>query len=142
MRIIYAVITLVYGVSLLVLAFAWRLIPLAFLQTESATGIAFVVSVVMAIPFVVTYTTLGLNSAEGEEESRETKARHASLKRDCPIWPIAWYGGIGLVFVVWVGGAALQFPVHPFFAFSGVVSCLTAVWFMFAYPVASRLFKP
>jgi hypothetical protein len=141
MRVTYAIITLVYGIFLLAVAIVWRAIPFAFLRSDNAMGISFAVSAAMAIPFVVTYTTLGLNSAEGEKESPETRARHAALRRKCPIWQIAWFGGIGLILASWVGGLVFHFPVHPFFAFSGVLSCLTGVWFLFAYPVASRLFK-
>ena len=142
MRLIYATLALTYGVFLLVATFMWRLIPLAFLQSENATGITFAISVVMAVPFLITYTKLGLNSAEGEEPSPETKARQTALKQECPIWPIAWYGGIGFVLFVWVGCATFQLPAHPFFAFNGVFGCLTGVWFMFVYPVAARLFPP
>jgi len=88
----------------------------------------------------MTYTKLGFNSAEGEEPSPETTARHAALKREFPIWHIAWYAGIGFVLFAWVGAAAIQISVHPFFAFSGMISCLTGIWFLFAYPVATRLF--
>ena len=141
MRLIFATVALTFGISLLVLTFAWRHIPIPFLQTNDATGLSFLITVVMAMPFVATYTTLGLNSAEGEEPSPETKARHAALRRECRIWPVAWYGGICFVAFVWVGYAAFQLPVHPFFAFSGWIACLTGVWFLYAYPVAIRLFN-
>ncbi len=141
MRLIFAIFSLAHGLFLLVATFTWRLIPIAFLQSESATGIAFVISALMFIPFVSTYTTLGLNSPEGEEQTPETKARHAALKQACPIWSLAWYSGLGFVLFVWIGCTYLQIPAHPFFAFSGMISCLTGIWFLFVYPVAVKLFQ-
>lgn len=142
MRLIYGILALIYGVFFLVVTFAWRRIPLAFLQAENAVGITFAVSVIMFIPFVITYTKLGFNSAEGEEPSPETKARHAALKRECPIWRITWYGCIGFVLFVWIGFATVQLPANPFFALSGMMGCVTGVWFLFAYPIATGLHQP
>lgn len=140
MRVAYAIFVLTYGLALLVAAFAWHMIPIPFLQSANGMGTTFAISVLLAVPFVVTYTRLGLNTAEGEHTSPETKARHSELYRECPAWPICWYGGLGFVGFALVGSTFLQIPIHPFFAFSATFSCLTGFWFLFAYPVALRLF--
>jgi uncharacterized membrane protein HdeD (DUF308 family) len=138
-RRIFGVATLIFGIALLIATFAYRIPALAVLRTENATGFTFLLTAINAMPFIATYTKLGLNSAEGEKPSPEVKARHARLNRECRIWPTAWYGGLGFIGFVWTTNAAFGFPVHPFFAFSGVVSVLTGVWFLFAYPIAGRL---
>lgn len=142
MRKIFAITTLIFGTGMIFATAAFRVPTLAFLRSDHATVTAFVIAVAFFLPFVITYTQLGLNSAEGEDPSPETEARHAALKRECPIWPLAWYGGIGFVGAVWIAVAAFSVPLHPFFAFSGVISILSGIWFLSAYPVACRLFKP
>ncbi len=139
MRQVYGIAVLAYGACLLVATFVWRAIPFAFVRSESASAIAFAISVALSIPFVTTYTRLGLNCAEGEKPSSVTKARHAALKAKCPLWPIAWYGSIGFVAFVWLGCPYFQLAAHPFFAFSGVISSLTGIWLLFAYPVAEAI---
>lgn len=136
---LYALLALAYGGATLVASVFWRQLPWPFLQSDSATGVAFVVSAAIAIPFIITYTQLGLNSAEGELASLATRSRHETLKRECPLWAKAWNLGLAFVGVSWVI-AVLSGAVHPFFAFSAAVSCLTGIWFLFAYPVARRLF--
>ena len=140
-RVCYAVLNLSYGVLLFVATFVWRWIPNTFLQSENTTGTLFAISVIFAIPFVGTYTRLGLNCAEGEEPSPATKARHAALNRECLVWPVAWYGGCGLVLLVWVGCSVVPLPINSFLALPALLSCLTGIWFLFAYPAAMRLFK-
>ena len=76
MRQVYSVIALGYGGCLLVATFVWRAIPFDFVKSETAGAIAFAISAAMSVPFVTTYTRLGLNCAEGEKPSPKTKARH------------------------------------------------------------------
>lgn len=140
MRIAYASISLIYGLSLLIAAFTWKLLPIPFLQTDAAMGIAFVVSGVMAIPCIKTYTELGLNSPEDTEPSVDVKMRHAALRRACPLWPVAWYSGQAFLLCAFMGSVLFQLPIHFFFAFSAVISCLTGIWFFMAYPIALREF--
>lgn len=137
----YSVVAFLIGVPLLVAAFLWRFIPWPFLRTEYSSAIAFAVSAALAIPFIITYTVLGLNWPQDESTppSPETEFRHQILNRECPIWPIAWRGAVGFTGVSWAT-AAFTGTVHPFFAYSAALCCLTGTWFLFAFPIARRLF--
>ncbi len=92
------------------------------------------------LPFVVTYTKVGLNSAEGEEPSPETKQRHAKLHCVCPAWKVVWYAFIVFVFLSWFVFPVFGLPIHPFHGFTIGISLLSGFWLCFVYPVAKGLF--
>ena len=137
---IFAIVALLYGATLALATFMWKQPMFRLFQSEQATGMAFLVAAVFFAPFVVTFTKLGLNTAEGEEPSAETKKRLAMLSKECPMWPVAWYGSIGFIALSWLGSMIVGDAIHPFFAFSAAVSLASGMWFAFVYPTAKRLF--
>jgi len=137
---IFAVLSLLYGATLAVATFAWKHPLFQLLQSESATGITFLVAAVFFVPFVTTFTQFGLNTAEGEDPSPETKQRLARLSKECPMWRVTWYGSLGFIAVSWLGFMIVGDIIHPFFAFSAAVSLASGLWFVFVYPTARELF--
>jgi hypothetical protein len=137
---IFATIALIYGIVLMLLAFTWQLPWPNILHGELAMGIGFLVSVLFFLPFVITFTRLGLNTAEGEKPSPETNQRLATLSKECRMWPVTWYGMMGLIALAWLAFLVWGDAIHPMFAFSGAISLASGLWFAFVYPTAKRLF--
>ena len=137
----FAGLALLYGAILAIATFALKMPMFGVLQSNNALGITFLIAGVFFLPFVVTSTRLGLNTAEGQDPSTETKRRLARLSKACPMWPITWYGSLGFIIVSWVAFAIMGDAVHPFFAFSAAMSLASGLWFAFVYPTATRLFR-
>ena len=138
---VWAILAIAYGALLIVAACCAGMAQFQRVNSNSATGIAFVISAIFFTPFVMTYTQLGLNSAEGKESSPTTKDRHALLAQACPIWNVLWYGMIAVVMFAWVIAPLLSVRIHAFHAFSGSISLLSGGWFAFVYPTARNLFS-
>ncbi|HCS55548.1 hypothetical protein [uncultured Rubinisphaera sp.] len=137
----FAFIALAIGANLAVATFAWKSQFLALFQTEHAIVTSFIIAVVLFIPFVFTFTQLGLNSAEGETPSPETKRRLKLLSSQCSMWPVTWYSALGFIGFSWLAFFLVGDIVNPFFAMSAALASLSGSWFLFVYPVARRLFK-
>jgi hypothetical protein len=130
-------IAICYGLAL----FIGACIPaVPWINTDWGVAVTFVVACSFFLPFVITYTKVGLNSAEGEIPSPETKRRHAELHRVVPGWKVAWYGFIAFVFFCWFVLPAFRLPINPFHGFTIGVSLLSGIWLRFVYPVARDLF--
>ncbi|NOX55939.1 MAG: hypothetical protein GXP27_16145 [Planctomycetes bacterium] len=137
---IFAAVALLYGATLAIATFTWKQPMFQLFQSEHATGITFLVAGVFFLPFVITFTALGLNTAEGEASSSETKKRLAMLSKECRMWSVTWHGVIGFIMLSWLGFMIVGDAVNPFFAFSAGISVASGLWFMFVYPTAKRLF--
>ena len=110
---------------------------------NNALGYACISCVICAIPFVVTYTQLGLNYAEdGTPQSPETENRQQRLRDECSVWPLSWAVTQGLI-VVALALVLLQpqLRVNFFFVFFGAFSLLSCLWFLLVYPTARALFS-
>lgn len=140
-RQIFAFIALAIGATLAVATFTWKSRFLTVFQSEHATVTAFLIAAVLFVPFVTTFTQLGLNTAEGESPSPETKRRLELLSSQCRMWNISWYSALGFVGISWLAFFFVGSTVHPFFAMSAGMTALSGLWFLFVYPVARRLFK-
>ena len=110
-----------------------------FIRPTSVTGVSFVSSALLAIPFVITYTKLGLNSAEGEEETPGTKHRHRVLQSACPWWHPSWYACIGFIGLSWLLGTFLNLRLDVIVVFSSMIMMLNGIWFLTVYCTAHRL---
>jgi hypothetical protein len=111
-----------------------------WLNGEWGVGVAFVIAGVFFLPFVVTYTAVGLNSAEGEEPSAEIKQRHADLQRVCPAWKVMWYSFIVFIPTNWIVFRMFGLPMNPFHGFTIGISLLSGAWLCFVYPAAKKIF--
>ncbi len=114
------------------------------IQRNDLTPCLFVLGIVLSIPFVVTYTKVGLNSAEGEKPFPETKRRHKELRRVCPEWPFIWYGMFLNMVIVFISAAVIGKNFDPdlliMASFIGPLSLTGGLWFLFVYHVAKELF--
>lgn len=137
---IFAILAMLYGIGLTVAAFAWAHPMLQPLHGKNILPFTFITSVVFFVPFVITYTQLGLNTAEGEKPSTESSRRLARLAAECPIWQVAWCAAIGLVSFSFFAFMLVGDSVNPLFAFSAAISGFSGLWFAFVYPTAVRLF--
>jgi len=131
---LYGLIALLYGLSLLALSVMTWLFPYDLVVPT------FVVAALIFAPFVYVFTKFGLNSDEGEEPTPETRARLSELASACYWWPGIFYGCVGIVLLSWFV-PLLGYPIaHPFYAFSGAISCVTGLWFLLVHSTAQRLF--
>ena len=137
---IYGIVALVYGVILLVAAYAWFILPPTILSHPAATPVTFVAAAILGIPAVCTYTTSGLNTEESEDRDPEAYRRHRELAANCRAWPYLWYGMLGVIGLAWALAVVLPNSVHPFFAFSGAFSTFAGVWTLYVHPIAKRIF--
>ncbi len=141
LRILFSMAALLHGLTIAAATVAWKHPLFAVFHAENATAVTFLISVVFFIPFVLTYTNLGLNSAEGKPPSPETQRRLDLLTRHCKAWPATWYGPVGFVAISWGLFFILGDSVHPFFAFAAAMSLVSGCWFLFVYPTARSLFS-
>lgn len=137
---IFAAIALLYSGALAIATFAWTQPWLQPLHTDNVIPTTFGVAAIFFVPFVITFTQLGLNTAEGEKSSPETTRRLSLLSTACPMWSVAWYSAIGLVVMSFGAFVIAGDSVNPFFAFSAAISGLSGMWFAFIYPTAKKLF--
>jgi len=137
---IFAATALLYGIVLAISTFAWKHPLFQRATTENIIPATFIVAITFFVPFVITFTKLGLNTGEGEEPSAETKKRLSTLTNACSMWPITWYGSIGFAAISWVAFFFVGDVINPFFGFSAAVSLLSGLWFVFVYPTAKSLF--
>ncbi|MDF1744896.1 MAG: hypothetical protein P1V19_14465 [Gimesia sp.] len=135
---IFGTLSLLYGAVLAIAAYAGRLPLFQFLQFENVTVFIFFGAGFFYLPFVITYTQLGLNS-DGEP-SLETKGRREQFARASPLWSITWKGALGFIGVSWVVFMFMGNTINPFFAFSASISFMSGMWFVFVYPIAKKLF--
>ncbi|MEM7476609.1 MAG: hypothetical protein AAF483_16600 [Planctomycetota bacterium] len=135
----------VYGLVAILLAISM----LSFAICEAAgvlvrpfdfTAVCFTASVFMSIPFVVTYTILGLNTAEGQKKSLETKQRHEFLRSACPWWHPMWYACTGVVLVSLVVSAVYQLPLDILLICNSMLLMPTGIWFLTVFERAAVLF--
>ncbi|MDP1561026.1 MAG: hypothetical protein Q8M16_06490 [Pirellulaceae bacterium] len=125
--------------SLVMLCFALGESLGFFVRPMDLTGVTFAGCAIFAIPFVITYTSLGLNSAEGEQETPETKLRHKLLKSACPWWHPSWYVCIGVIVLSWILGATLKIRLDVFVIFGSMLMMLSGIWFLTVYCTAHRV---
>ena len=126
------VISLLLGLGFLIVSVGF--VPLALRSDISVLG-AFAVFMLSMVPFIATYTKLGLNQEdEGAEESED---RRKKISERLPHWKIPIYVGFVLF------GASMFFLsyIHPFYAFMALGSLFSAFWFLHVYPVAKEALK-
>jgi hypothetical protein len=103
---------------------------------DTFTAICFMVFIASFIPFIVTYTKLGLNPPEGGPIPMpdDIKERHKTLKQSLPDWKFAFPVFAVMTLCFW--------PIlDGMFSFMFCGSLFSLYWFSRAYPVASRLFR-
>lgn len=135
---IFGILSLLYGATLVIATYAGRLPLFRFLQTENAFVTIFFGAVFFYLPFILTYTQLGLNF-DGEP-SFETQDRRERFAKACPLWSITWKYSFGFIGVSWAAFMFLGNAINPFLAFLAGISIMSGMWFVFAYPVAKKLF--
>jgi hypothetical protein len=97
-----------------------------------------VLGIIFFIPFVLTYSWLGLNE---EEPSHETKRRWRVLIKECPNWTISWLGLIAALVIIWGIAWLGDCPrANPFVAIAGAMSFISGTWLLCVYPKAIELF--
>jgi len=101
--------------------------------------VPFLITIVLSIPFVMTYTLLGLNS-DDRKPPFDVQARWNELSRVCRWWPQVWYGPQLVILVSWVLFACGIPVVNPMHVFSGSLAGLCGLWFLLVYEHAARLF--
>lgn len=123
----------------------YALVPLGLsvmpeMWSDDVRGPLFAGAVLLGFPAVGTFTSLGLNTAEGERQSPETRVRWEELSAACSLWPWLWYGCFippAVAFLLHLMDYSVADPIH---LMSGAISCFGGLWFLFVYPVARRLF--
>lgn len=102
----------------------------SFLRSDLSLFVLFLLFIISLVPFLATYTKLGLN---GEEESDENRKQ---LSKHFPYWESALVLGgiIGVGLTI-----ALNPFIHPVYAFMAGGSFLSAYWFLHVYPVAKKV---
>ena len=126
------IISLLLGFGFLALSVG--ITPLS-LRTDMALIGAFAVFILSLVPFIATYTKLGLNQEdEGAEESAD---RRKKISERLPRWEIPIYVGFAAF------GASIFFRsyIHPFYAFMALGSLCSAYWFLHVYPAAKEALK-
>lgn len=96
------------------------------------TATCMIVLIVSLVPFIITYTELGLNEDSGAayEESQE---RHAILAGHLPFWA---YVFPSFIVVALLSLLLLRRLVNPFLVVFAGVSLISFTWFAFVYPTA------
>jgi len=101
---------------------------------DGLVAICFITFITNLIPFIQTYTQLGLNSPRICPMPEKTRMRHDKLKSALPDWKFA-FSIFGLL-------ALCLWPFIGFmFSFMCSGSLLSLYWFARAYPVAKNIFE-
>lgn len=100
-----------------------------FLRSGLSLAVTFLLFILSLIPFLATFTKLGLNGEEESDENRKILSKHLPHWDSVPV-------GAGIVALV----LTMLFPsfIHPVYAFMAYGSFLSAYWFLHVYPVARK----
>jgi hypothetical protein len=126
------IINFLLGLGFLALSVGFA--PVSLRSDLSLIG-AFVLFILSLVPFIVTFTKLGLNQeGEGAEESEN---RRKKISERLPHWEIPLYVGVAAF------GLSMFFRsyIHPLYAFMAIGSLFSAYWFLHVYPVAKEALK-
>jgi hypothetical protein len=102
----------------------------AILGSDVGMVAAFLVFGVSFVPFIATYTELGLNQEDDGAEESERRLR--VLSKHMPYWRWSFFA----CFVAFAVSMFARKFVHPFFVFMASGSFLSAYWFLQVFRVA------
>ena len=127
------------GILSLILGLGFLTISVGFAPSSLSIDIflvvAFVVFILSLIPFIATWTKLGLNHED--EGADESEKRRRKISERLPHWEVPIYFGFA------VFGLSMFFRsyVHPLYAFMGLGSLWSAYWFLHVYPIAKKVLE-
>lgn len=116
----------------------WR----PFYRTDDAyIALWFVPSAIAMIPFVVTYTRIGLNPPEttGDPDYQKAKDNLRKVKKVFPQWSLYFNAPYILIGVFWL---FLHNHFNPFFTFCIGINLFSIIWFLKLYPIAKKALAP
>ena len=118
------------GVAVFVAVTGWTLAGVA---PDTTAAICVVVMILSLIPFVATYTELGLNADKGDADYEESRERHARLAGHLPFWRYVFpiFGAVALASFLLLGRAT-----NTLLVIMAAANLLSFLWFAIVFPKA------